>query len=85
MAGVTHFERRDRTKRIHVVCPFCDKKIKTTPRGIAGLRGDIWVDGWVGHLRDHLLNSPEGPGHSGNIEAVLHTAMVVWNEYSRNR
>jgi hypothetical protein len=85
MSGVTHFERRDRQKRIHVECHFCGKKIKTTPRGIAGPRGDTWLGGWIGHLRDHLLDGPEGPGHIGNIEAALRMAMSVWAEFDRNR
>jgi hypothetical protein len=85
MSGVTHFERRDRQKRVCSSCHFCGKLIKTSPRKIAGVLGDTWVEGWIGHLRDHLLDAPEGPGHIGNIEAALRTAMNIWAEYDRNR
>lgn len=85
MSGVTHFERRDRQKMTYAVCHFCERKIKGTPKGLAGERGHTWVAGWIGHLRDHLLDSPEGPGHIGNIEGALRTAMSVAREYDRNK
>lgn len=85
MSGVTHFERRDRQKTTYAECHFCGKKIKGTPRSLAGERGHTWVSGWVGHLRDHLLDGPDGPGHLGNIEGALRTAMSVAREYDRNK
>ena len=55
MAGVTHFERRDRQPRQPAECGFCAKKIKATPKRLAGHKGDEWVRNWLKHLNDHIM------------------------------
>lgn len=85
MSGVTHFERRDRQKMVYATCRLCKKKIKATPRSLAGERGHLWTDGWVEHLRVHLFDSLEGAVNIDNVEKALYTAMNVALEYARNK
>jgi hypothetical protein len=86
MSGVTHFERRDRQAFVHAECRFCGKKVKGTPKGLAGGRGDAWMQGWLNHIRDHMLDAPKDWGTSlDHLDAALRTAMSVAREYDRNK
>lgn len=87
MSGVTHFERRDRARRNYATCGFaCGKKIKATPRQLAGDKRGEWERKWIVHLRDHLCNPPKDWGTPiDHIETALRTAMEVAVESDRNR
>lgn len=86
MSGVTHFERRDRQKMVYSECRFCWKKIRATPRMLAGPKGDDWQTKWLAHIRDHMMDAPKDWGTSlDHLDAALRTAMSVAREYDRNK
>lgn len=84
--SVTHFERRDRQKMVYAECRFCGKKIKGTPKTLAGVKGADWELKWLAHIRDHMMNTPRDWGTPlDHLDAALRTAMSVAREYDRNK
>lgn len=84
MSGVTHFERRDRQKKTYAECRFCRKKIKGTPKKLAGSKGDEWQENWLQHIRNHF-DIPRDLGELARLDAALRTAMSVAREFDRNK
>jgi hypothetical protein len=87
MAGVTHFERRDRTKRVHATCRFCGKKIKATPRMLASKeKRDAWRHDWARHLLAHVMEDTQVPLEPSldPVMAAIYTAYNIEDEYLRN-
>lgn len=82
MSGVTHFERRDRTAFVHCTCHFCDKKIKATPRMLAGEKRKEWENQWLEHIKRHMAKDPM---NWEMLDMALRTAMSVEYESERNR
>lgn len=86
MAGVTHFERRDRQKLIHAECGLCLKRIKGTPRKLAGELGEKWYRDWMDHIEEHLMNPAKClPPRIEHVRLALETAAAVAREYDRNK
>jgi hypothetical protein len=63
-------------------CLFCGKKIKGTPRMLAGEKGLKWQENWLKHISDHLMAAPKTPE---NVEGALWSAMSVAREFDRNK
>jgi hypothetical protein len=51
MAGVTHFERRGRPKKVHPSCPFCKQVRQVTTRRIVQAGGaKRFIAFWAEHI-----------------------------------
>lgn len=83
MAGVTHFERKDRAgrKKVHPSCPFCKEVFRATPKIIVKCGGPrVYIASFKAHLMQHL-----GPALGGQdmivdaLDAVSTFVPMVWD------
>jgi hypothetical protein len=83
MAGVTHFERRDKAgqaKKEHPHCPFCNDEFRCTPKTIARAGGPAkYIDAYHIHLMHHLSETLTYERADFAVRAMKQFAPVVWD------
>jgi hypothetical protein len=82
MAGVTHFERRDRagSKKVHPRCCFCNVEFRVTPMSISKSGGpQKYIELFQQHLTDHLAGTLTDERVDFALTAMREFAPMAWD------